>query len=228
MNAAHNRVRANRKTLSERIKTWLGTTHRRPVTKSTFKPRLESLEVRDVPSTMGVESVPQLQTDMNYLSQVFQQQAASIGKDANVLVQDMQHGQLGRLGSDIVQLQTDFIKTDQAMLGAMVTVWTGNVPSPTTSNASPTPPAATSTSNSSGQHSVQYTPANNSTSPSYQGNSGTSYPANDGGWNNQFGYNPSANTAAAGYFASNYQSSSEAGDLSYSPFSDGYAGPGSY
>lgn len=53
MNAVHSRANETRKSWSERLKAWLGTTQRRPATKSSFKPQVESLEERDVPSTFG-------------------------------------------------------------------------------------------------------------------------------------------------------------------------------
>jgi hypothetical protein len=120
MNAVQNRVSETRKSWSERIKTWLGTTSRRPAMKNTFKPRLENLEERDVPSTLAGD-INQIQTDLRntapYVSNVmgYDQQ---IVNDVNNLAQAYQQGQSNStIVGYINQLQSDMTAESQSYGG---------------------------------------------------------------------------------------------------------------
>jgi hypothetical protein len=123
------------------VKAWLYGTSRRPMARPTFRPGLESLERRDVPSATGLDPA-QLQAGLNYLGQVVQQQTAILQHDVSVLMRDAQSGQTGRLGADMQRLQNDFRAESQALTTAFNAVLSGHIPSATPANASPHSKAA--------------------------------------------------------------------------------------
>jgi hypothetical protein len=135
MYAVRNRRTDDRKSTGERIKAWLCGNKRRTGGQHTFQPRLECLERRDVPSTMGTDAAS-IQADFNYLTQVYQQQAAYIQKDMTILVQDVQQGLSSQMGTDSHQLQTDFNNASQALTDAIKAIMSGQIPSATPSSSS--------------------------------------------------------------------------------------------